>query len=153
MVKCGSSIDLVDLLWWNENNVLVSIRCDKSLFRSFWDNFVVIYDSRDGFQNTLGSMDQFKRVMVVHSPSAEVENSDKADGVKEFIMVPPSRHELQIFDSILLPESRLGTRFERMFDLIGPSVRYLYRSEVVVIEKIENAVMILVDVECSPWIS
>jgi hypothetical protein len=83
---------------------------------------VVCYDSPAGFQATVGHADGFKKVFIVHSPSGDLNNTTKSDGVvTRFFPVPPEAELLAVgaikgIDAVLVRE-----RIARY----GPTFRYV----------------------------
>jgi hypothetical protein len=66
---------------------------------------VMIYDSPDGFQTRFGEVGGFKKVLIVHSPSGNLNNSRKAGGMSLLLtrLVPPP-----LLEEILTAATRLG---------------------------------------------
>lgn len=87
------------------------------------DNDIVFcYDSPTGFQVTIGHASGFKKVFIVHSPSGELNNTMKSDGVvTRFLPVPPEA-ELAAVGAIKGVDADLVRERVARF---GPTFRYL----------------------------
>jgi hypothetical protein len=86
---------------------------------------VVCYDSSNGFHNMMGNVDVYKATFIVHSPSADVNNSRKAGGIP-LLYLPPSPDELAAIGEM---HNIDATELDRRVTRFGPSIRYLVKHE------------------------
>jgi hypothetical protein len=86
---------------------------------------VVCYDSPLGFHSKMGNADVYKATFIVHSPSADVNNSRKAGGFP-LLYLPPSPDELTAIGKM---HNIDAAEVDRRVTRFGPSIRYLVKHE------------------------
>jgi hypothetical protein len=85
-------------------------------------NTVMCYDSPAGFQKKVGHANHFKKVFIVHSPSGDLNNTMKSDGVvTRFYPVPPESELLAVGAIKGVDAVQVRERIARF----GPTFRYL----------------------------
>jgi hypothetical protein len=85
-------------------------------------NTVMCYDSPAGFQKKVGHANHFKNVFIVHSPSDDLNNTTKSDGiVTRFYPVPPESELLAVGAIKGVDADQVRERVARF----GPTFRYL----------------------------
>jgi hypothetical protein len=81
------------------------------------------YDSPNGFHVTVGHANVFKKTLIVHSPSGNLNNTLKADGVLPRFFPVPTEAELVALAALAgIEESEVQWRVDRF----GPIIRYLF---------------------------
>ena len=75
-----------EMLLFQDNNAELIIRVQD--LQGLYSDIVVIYDHPAGFQTLFGDF-IFKKVLVIHSPSASITNSMKAENVKRRVVMNP----------------------------------------------------------------
>jgi energy-coupling factor transporter ATP-binding protein EcfA2 len=87
---------------------------------------VMCYDSPDGFQVTIGHAKVFKRTFIVHSPSGNLNNTMKSDGMVTRFFPVPSEPELVAVGAIKgIDADQVHERVARF----GPTFRYLSNTD------------------------
>jgi hypothetical protein len=87
---------------------------------------VMCYDSPDGFQVTIGHANIYKRTFIVHSPSGNLNNTMKSDGVITRFFPVPSEPELVAVGAIKgIGADQVHERVARF----GPTFRYLTNTD------------------------
>jgi hypothetical protein len=82
---------------------------------------VVLFDSREGFETKVGNATNFKRVLIVHSPSAAINNSKKSDGTIMRYFANPT--EVELIAIAALNGIVDAAEVRRRIGLFGPSIR------------------------------
>ncbi len=90
-------------------------------------NTVVCYDSPNGFQVTVGHAKVFKKTLIVHSPSGNLNNTLKADGVLPRFFPVPTEAELEALGVI---EGIDADLVRQRVALYGPIIRYVFNTVV-----------------------
>jgi hypothetical protein len=81
------------------------------------------FDSPKGFHVTVGHAKVFKKTLIVHSPSGNLNNTLKADGVLPRFFPVPTEAELVALAALAgIEESEVQWRVDRF----GPTIRYLF---------------------------
>jgi hypothetical protein len=89
-------------------------------------DIVVCYDSPAGFQVTIGHAIGFKKVFIVHSPSGDLNNTMKSDGVvTRFLPVPPEAELVAVGAIKGIGADVVHERAVRY----GPTFRYLTNAD------------------------
>jgi hypothetical protein len=101
-----------------------------------------VYDSPEGFQASWGHASQFKKVLIVHSPSANINNSVKAE-VSIAVKYGPTKDELKLFQNTMLPDMS-PEDFDEHIRIGGESLRFLSNPIHVVKHTLEQGVNMLV---------
>lgn len=86
-------------------------------------DIVVCYDSRAGFADHFGLAEAFKRVLIVHSPSAHRANTGKVMGLRKRFIDNPTFHELIALGALVAGIDANVAR--NRIDLYGRSIRYV----------------------------
>jgi hypothetical protein len=115
--------------------------------REFSKNVVVIYDGQKGFQNMGGGSVIFKKVLVVHSPSAGINNSKKALKGEIHVMEPYALEEAKDYATKLDVNSIL---VEDNFTICGGLMRQLLWKSVAVKIDIDEGCEKLVGMDMGP---
>jgi hypothetical protein len=100
-----------------------------------------VYDSPEGFQASWGHARQFKKVLIVHSPSAAINNSFKAQ-VSMVLKDCPTEDELKLFQKTMLPDMS-PEDFAEHIRIGGESLRFLSYSIDQVKQTLEQCVNLL----------
>jgi hypothetical protein len=82
---------------------------------------IVLFDSREGFETKVGNATNFKRVLIVHSPSAAINNSKKSDGTIMRYFANPT--EVELIAIAALNGIVDAAEVRRRIGLFGPSIR------------------------------
>jgi hypothetical protein len=82
-----------------------------------------VHDSPEGYQTIWGHARQFKKVLIVHSPSSAISNSFKAE-VSTVLMDCPTIDELEIFKHRMLRDMSRED-FDEHIRICGASLRLL----------------------------
>ncbi len=101
-----------------------------------------MYDSPEGYQATWGHARQFKKVLIVHSPSAAISNSFKAE-VSTVLKDCPTIDELEIFKQRMLRDM-YPKDFDEYIRIGGASLRFLSCPIHVVKRTLDHGVELLV---------
>jgi hypothetical protein len=89
-------------------------------------NTVMCYDSRRGFQETVGHANKFKKTLIVHSPSGDLNNTRKAEGVRSRFFAVPTDAELVALGALVKIEA---DEVRRRVARYGPIIRYLFDAD------------------------
>jgi hypothetical protein len=89
-------------------------------------NTVMCYDSRRGFQETVGHANKFKKTLIVHSPSGDLNNTRKAEGVRSRFFAVPTEAELVALGALVKIEA---DEVRRRVARYGPIIRYLFDAD------------------------
>jgi hypothetical protein len=90
------------------------------------EDTVMCYDSRKGFQETVGHANVFKKTLIVHSPSGDLNNTRKAEGVRSRFFAVPTEAELVALGALVKIEA---DEVRRRVARYGPIIRYLFDAD------------------------
>jgi hypothetical protein len=83
---------------------------------------IMCFDSPEGFEHTVGHANVFKKTLIVHSPSGNLNNTLKADKILPRFFAVPTEAELVALAALFgIEESEVQWRVDRF----GPTIRYL----------------------------
>ncbi len=88
---------------------------------------VMCYDSPNGFQETVGHANVFKKTLIVHSPSGDLNNTLKADKILPRLFAVPTEAELVALGAL---EQIHPDEVRRRVARYGPIFRYLLNTVV-----------------------
>jgi hypothetical protein len=89
------------------------------------ENTIMCYDSPDGFEFSVGHADYFKKTLIVHSPSGDLTNTRKADGIRSRYFPVPTEAELVALGALVRIEA---DEVRRRVARYGPIIRYVFNT-------------------------
>jgi hypothetical protein len=120
---------------------LVSLRQLDGESRPSAENTIMCYDSPKGFQETVGHAKLFKKTLIVHSPSGDLNNTLKADKILPRFFAVPTEAELVALGAL---EQIHPDEVRRRVARYGPIFRYLLNT-VVADESIDAGISVMID--------